>query len=76
MAPEPSRHVALILNHAWMVRHYFLQRTPVMRAQRAAAIIALGHAVRVAFNECREENFESLLAAVCDGLRPRDEQPF
>jgi hypothetical protein len=29
--------------------------------------------VREAFN--RSEDFEALLAAICDGLRPRDEQP-
>jgi hypothetical protein len=62
---------AAILNAAYMVRHY---RRPCARAQRAAAVRALGLTVRDAFNQ--SEDFEPLLAAVCDGLRPHDERPF
>lgn len=72
MAPsDTAQLVALILNAAWMVRHY---RRACLRRQRAAALAQLGRAVRRAFNE--SEDFEPLLAAICDGLRPHDEQPF
>jgi len=54
-----------------MVRHY---PRSFQREQRAAAIRQLGCAVRDAFNQ--SEDFEPLLAAICDGLRPRDERPF
>jgi hypothetical protein len=58
-----------------MVRHYRRgARSSIQREQRDAAIRALGLAVREAFNACEE--FEELLAAVVDGLRPRDEPPF
>lgn len=58
-----------------MVRHYARGgRTEFQRDQRAAAIRALGLTCRRAFNTT--EDFEPLLAAICDGLRPRDEQPF
>jgi len=66
----PAR-VSAILNAAWMVRHYC---RPFQRAQRAQAIRALGLAVRAAFN--RSDDFEPLLAAICDGLRPYDDRPF
>lgn len=66
----PAR-VAAILNAAWMVRHYC---RPIQRASRAGAIRDLGLVCRDAFN--RNEDFEPLLAAICDGLRPRDERPF
>ena len=74
MAPDTGALVASILNPAYMVRHYQLQRTPTMRKQRAAAIHALGLAVRLAFN--RSEDFEPLLLAVLDGLSPREEHRF
>ncbi len=66
--------VAEILNDGWMVRHYSLQRTSVERARRAQAIQKMGLTVRNAF--AQSDNFEPLLAAVADGLRPRDERPF
>lgn len=70
-----ARYVAAILNSAWMVRHYARGgRTGVQRLRRQQAILQLGLTVREAFN-CSDE-FESLLAAVADGLRPRDDQPF
>lgn len=74
MAPDTTRQVAEILNAAWMVRHYALQRTAAMRLRRAQAVQRLGLAVREAFNT--SDDFEALLAAVVDGLRPRDERPF
>ncbi len=63
--------VAAILNAGYMVRFY---ARPVQREQRREAILALGLAVREAFNA--SEDFETLLAAVADALRPRDERPF
>jgi len=77
MAPDPTQLVASILNAAWMVRHYARgarARTSVQAELRSEAIKHLGLTVRHAFNS--SEDFEPLLAAVCDGLRPHDEQPF
>lgn len=75
MGPEGAEYVAAILNAAWMVRHYARGgRSAIQRSQRQDAIRTLGLVVRDAFN--RADNFEPLLAAICDGLRPHDEQPF
>lgn len=75
MAPDPTSRVAAILNAAWMVRHYTRGgRLSIQRAQRAEAVLMLGLIVREAFNA--SQDFEPLLAAIVDGLRPRDEQPF
>lgn len=75
MAPDTADLVATILNSAWMVRHYARGgRSKLGRAQRQQAIQHLGLMVREAFN--RSDDFEALLAAVADGLRPRDEPPF
>lgn len=70
--------VAAILNAAWMVRHYarggrVSQNSP-MAAKRAEAIHHLGITVRDAF--AKSQDYEPLLTAVCDGLRPHDERPF
>ena len=78
MAPDTSHLVASILNSAWMVRHYGrggrMAPTSNMALQRKQAIQHLGATVRHAFST--SEDFEPLLAAICDGLRPREEQPF
>jgi hypothetical protein len=75
MAPDTSGLVASILNSAWLVRHYARGgRSTIHRTQRQDAIKQLGLAVRYAFSA--SDDFEALLAAVVDGLRPRDEQPF
>jgi hypothetical protein len=75
MAPDLDPRSAAIRNAAWLVRHYALQRTEAMRLRRAQAIAALGLAVRQAFNET--DDFEPLLVAIVDGLRPRpEERPF
>jgi hypothetical protein len=77
VAPEPAQLVAQILNAAWMVRHYARgARSSIQHAERQEAIRKLGLAVRHAFTAAQEDQFESLLAAICDGLRPKDEQPF
>ena len=74
MAPDSGLLVASILNDGWMVRHYALQRTRHDRDLRAQAIQKMGLTVRDAF--ARSDDFEVLLGAVVDGLRPRDDQPF
>jgi hypothetical protein len=77
VAPDTASLVAAILNAAWLVRHYARgARQPTSRAaiHRRQAIQKLGLVVREAFD--RSDDFEPLLAAVVDGLRPREEQPF
>lgn len=76
MAPDTASHVAAILNAAWMVRHYARggRLTFLLRKERDTAIAHLGRTVRTAFTS--SEDFEPLLAAVVDGLRPKDNQPF
>ena len=75
MAPDTAELVAVILNSAWMVRHYARGgRSSIQRAERKQAILYLGLAVRHAFSQ--SEDFEALLAAVVDGLRPRETPPF
>lgn len=75
MAPDSAELVAAILNDAYMVRHYWRgARTSIGRLHRQQAIIKLGITVREAF--AKSDDFETLLAAVVDGLRPRDEQSF
>ena len=75
MGPDSAGLAASILNAAWMVRHYARGgRSSIQREQRDLAIQQLGIAVRDAF--AKSDDFETLLAAVCDGLRPKDEQPF
>lgn len=78
MGPDTAGLVASILNAAWMVRHQVrggrFSRDSVLHDLRQESIKTLGVAVRDAFNA--SEDYEPLLAAICDGLRPRDEQPF
>lgn len=75
MAPDSASLVADILHAAWMVRHYARGgRVAIQRTQRQQAILKMGLTVRDAFN--KSEDYEVLLAAVCDGLRPQDERPF
>jgi hypothetical protein len=69
MGPDPSVVVAAILNDAWMVRHYWRDKL-----RRRQAILKLGLTVREAFNTC--DDYEVLLTAVVDGLRPHDRPPF
>lgn len=63
--------VASILNAGWMVRHYARGTRSLERKQ---AIQRMGLTIREAFN--RSEDFEPLLIAVVDGLRPKDDPPF
>lgn len=74
-ASRREAHVAAILNAAWMVRHYARGgRSSTQREQRDTAIRHLGITVRDAFTQ--SEDFEALLAAVVDGLRPHNDPPF
>ena len=75
MAPETGALVAAILNDCWMVRNYARGgRVSIQQLRRIQAIQKLGLTVRNAFNE--SEDFETLLTAVVDGLRPQNTQPF
>lgn len=74
MAPDLDARLAAIRNAGWLIRHYALQRTRHDRARRAEAIMEMGMAVREAF--ALSDDFEPLLVAVVDGLRPLDNQPF
>lgn len=60
---DTASAVAAIRDAAKLVRLY--RRQP---AKRAAALALLGRTVRNAFNAT--EDFEPLLIAICDGLRP------
>lgn len=71
MDSECSELVAQILNCAWMVRHYSRGgRCGIGAVQRQQAILYLGNAVRHAFTV--SDDFEALLEAVVEGLRPKD----
>lgn len=77
MGPDTARLTAAILNAAWMVRHYARGarlRSTTQAELRDEAIKHLGVTVRDAFNSSTD--YEALLTAVCDGLRPDNEQPF
>jgi hypothetical protein len=75
MAPETAHLVSAILNAAYMVRHYARGgRLQIERDKRKKAIREMGLTVRDAFNS--SDDFEALLAAVVDGLSPKDMQPF
>lgn len=77
MGPDSAKLVAAILNAAWMVRHHrrgWRSGNDRLRQLRDESIRTLGITVRDAFNSSTD--YEALLAAVCDGLKPHDEQPF
>ena len=69
-AVSPPQLAAEIRHAAWMVRHY---RRSAQRVQRAAAIRELGLVVRKVFNQ--SEDFEHLLNAIVEGLKPQDYEP-
>ena len=76
MAPDTAELVAAILNDGYMVRHYWRGGRIGGRPMelRRQAILKLGLTIRMAFGI--SEDFEALIAAVADAVRPRDEQPF
>ena len=69
-----DQHIAGILNASFLVRHYALQRNNAQRLMRNQAIRRLGLEIRQAFSQT--EDFEPLLAAIVDGLNPKDYHPF
>ena len=74
MAPDTTRHVAAILNAAWMVRHYARGgRSAIRRLERRQAIQFLGETLREALNASQDH--EATLAALVEGLSPQD-PPF
>ncbi len=74
MGSDTAELVSAILNAAWMVRHYGGCRTRTERLLRQQAVLKLGLVAREALN--RSDDFEPLLAALVDGLRPRSQPPF
>lgn len=66
MATSSEKLEAEIRNSAWFVRYYWRNRL-----RREQAIIRLGLAVRNAF--ASSEEYELLLKAIVDGLRPKDD---
>lgn len=68
-APDTTALAAAILNAAWLVRYFSRSKT-----RRNQAILKLGVTVRDAFN--KSDDYEKLLEAVVDGLRPKDNRPF
>lgn len=74
MGPDTGELVSAILNAGWMVRHYSRGRSGLGKMRRDQAIIAMGEAVRNAFSTSTD--YESLLAAIADALRPKEEPPF
>jgi hypothetical protein len=72
--PELEHHHAAIRNPCYLVRHYC---RPGQRAQRAAAILEVGRAVRAAFVAFDDaQSFDVLLHAIVEGLVPREERRF
>lgn len=72
---DPAAQIAAILNAGYMVRYYARgARSSTQRLHRDQAIKLLGLTIREAFNQA--EDFEPLLIAVVDALRPRDDPPF
>lgn len=72
---ETALLIASILNAGWMVRHYARgAKGSTQRLERQQAILRMGLTIRDAFN--KSEDFEPLLIAVVDGLRPKDDPPF
>lgn len=77
MSPDPTAHVAAILNAGYMVRHYQRgARAAMQRTHRRLAIEHMGELTREAFNACAPAHYEALFTAIVDALRPREEQPF
>lgn len=67
---DTERHCAELREACWMLRHY---RRPIQRAQRAQAVLRLGLTVREAFSA--SDDFEPLLIALVEGLKPEEYRP-
>lgn len=67
--------MASILNAGYLLRYYARgARTSIQRLHRQQAIQLLGLTIRQAFEQ--SDDFEPLLIAIADALRPRDDPPF
>lgn len=66
--------LAAINNDCYLVRHYHSQRTSIERLRRHQAIQKLGETLKFAFSQT--DQYEALIAALLDGLRPEDRPPF
>ena len=71
-------HVQVIFNCSYLVRHYARgARSAIQSADRDAAIVQLGKAVRDALVACKQpRSYEAILTAALDGLAPREEHRF
>ena len=68
-------HIGNIRNACWMVRFYARGgRSEIGSKERDRAIKQLAIALRDALTE--SDQYETILAALLDGLRPKDEAPF
>lgn len=68
--------LALIRNDAWMVRNY---SRGVNRLQREQAILKFGNTVRHVFAQLEHATpaeYEAILAAIIEGLRPLERAIF
>ena len=75
MVPDTGLLVAEILNAAYMVRHHRRgSRLFVEAEHRREAIAQLGLILKKALNQ--SDDYEPILAAVVDGLRPNDTPSF
>lgn len=73
-ALDPDNALAAeIRNAGYFVRHYGRGRAGQLAELRRQAILKLGLTVRHAFT--RSDNFELLLVAILDALRPNEEPP-
>ena len=65
--------VQLLRNDCYMVRQYGGQRNETQRLRRRQAIRKLVATLQYAFKET--EDYEAIIAAFLDGLRPLDRPP-
>lgn len=71
MVRDVGELVSRIYNDCYMVRHYARGgRSEIAKLRRHQAIQKLGETLRFAFNSTEE--YETLIAAMLDGLRPLD----
>ena len=75
MAPDRGSKLAAITNACYFVRHYARGgRSEIQRPLRAQAIQHLALVLREALSTTDDP--EPYLAALLDGLRPRNDPPF
>ena len=72
--PELGELLSQLNNDCYMVRHYHGQRTAARRLRRHQAIQKLVATLMFTFEHT--DDYEAVIGAVLDGLRPRDRPPF